>query len=270
MTLSSGIVILLLTGVSVLSAGLIVGLLTRYNSTRRQTARILMRESEASTVFLFDGDMLTDATASARQLLGRKDPRVSDLDAVMALLVRRFPDVRERLSSLPGSGRVLVAAAEQSGVIEAEYWDGLMRLTVRHQTCDIAPMQRLAIEAIEDELQTLRSIGEDAPQLIWKQDDAGTITWANRAYLNLADRISPIPEGGEPQCHRASYFLKPALWLIWPSRMFAAIPCMCPDCRKSSGSRSPVCPADWKSCISQWMRMASCGQSRRRKLLSKP
>ena len=199
MTLSSGIVILLLTGVSVLSAGIIVGLLTRYNSTRRQTARILMRESEASTVFLFDGDMLTDATASARQLLGRKDPRVSDLDAVMALLVRRFPDVRERLSSLPGSGRVLVAAAEQSGVIEAEYWDGLMRLTVRHQTSDIAPMQRLAIEAIEDELQTLRSIGEDAPQLIWKQDDAGTITWANRAYLNLADRINPIPEGGEPQ-----------------------------------------------------------------------
>lgn len=172
--------------------------LTYLNSTRRQTARVLMRESEASTVFLFDGDTLMDATASARQLLGRKDTRVSDLDAVFTLLSHRFPDLRERLSGLATSGRVIVAAAGQNGIIEAETWDGLMRLTLRHQTTDTAPLQRLAIEAIEDELQTLRSIGEDAPQLIWKQDDAGTITWANRAYLNLADRINPIPEGAEP------------------------------------------------------------------------
>lgn len=198
MPLSSGIVVLFVTCVSAVSAGLIVLGLTYLNSTRRQTARMLMREGEASTVFLFDGDALMDATASARQLLGRKDARATDLDAVYALLSHRFPDLRERLAGLTNTGRIIVAAAGQNGFVEAETWDGLMRLTLRHQTTEVAPLQRLAIEAIEDELQTLRSIGEDAPQLIWKQDDAGIITWANRAYLNLADRINPIPEGSEP------------------------------------------------------------------------
>ena len=198
MPISSGILIVFVTCISVASAGLIVWFLAYANSTRRHTARTLMRESEASTVFLFDGDALMDATPSAKQLLGRKDPRATDLDAVFARLSHRFPDLRERLAGLASTGRVIVAAAGQNGLVEAETWDGLMRLTLRHQNTETAPLQRLAIEAIEDELQTLRSIGEDAPQLIWKQDDAGTITWANRAYLNLADRISPIPEGSEP------------------------------------------------------------------------
>lgn len=198
MPISSGILVLFVTIVSVVSAGLIVMVLMYLNSARRQTARVLMRESEASTVFLFDGDTLLDATVSARQLLGRKDPRESDLAAVFALLSHRFPDLRERLQGLSASGRIIVAATGQNGIVEAESWDGLVRLTLRHQTSEAGQLQRLAIEAIEDELQTLRSIGEDAPQLIWKQDDGGTITWANRAYLNLADRISPIPEGAEP------------------------------------------------------------------------
>ena len=198
MPISSGIVVIFVTCVSVVSAGLIVIILTYLNSARRQSARVLMRESEASTVFLFDGDTLLDATASARQLLGRKDPRATDLDAVYSLLSHRFPDLRERLAGLATSGRIIVSAAAQNGLVEAETWDGLTRLTLRHQTSESAPLQRLAIEAIEDELQTLRSIGEDAPQLIWKQDDTGTITWANRAYLNLADKINPIPEGSEP------------------------------------------------------------------------
>ena len=198
MPLSSGIIVLFVTCVSIVSAGLIVLALTYLNSTRRQTARMLMREAEASTVFLFEGNSLLDATPSARQLLGRKDTRATDLDAVFALLSHRFPDLRERLAGLTTTGRIIVSSVGQNGFVEAEIWDGLLRLTLRHQTTEAAPLQRLAIEAIEDELQTLRSIGEDAPQLIWKQDDAGTITWANRAYLNLADRINPIPEGSEP------------------------------------------------------------------------
>ncbi len=198
MPLTSGIVILFVTAVSVVSAGIIVMFLTYFNAARRQTARVLMREGEASTVFLFDGDMLLDATTTARQILGRKDPRVTDLDAVYAILSRRFPNLRERLAGLTTTGRVIVNATEKNGILEAEYWDGLMRLTLMQQNSETAPLQRMAIEAIEDELQTLRSIGEDAPQLIWKQDDASTITWANRAYLNLADRINPIPEGSDP------------------------------------------------------------------------
>ena len=136
MPISSGIAVLFVTLVSVVSAGLIVMFLAYLNSHRRQTARVLMRESEASTVFLFDGDTLMDATASARQLLGRKDVRSTDLDAVYALLSHRFPDLRERLAGLATTGRVIVAATGQSGLVEAETWDGLLRLTLRHQTTD--------------------------------------------------------------------------------------------------------------------------------------
>jgi len=56
----------------------------------------------------------------------------------------------------------------------------------------------LTLAAIEDELDILRSLGENAPLLIWRQDDTGAVTWANRAYLALAEEIRPDNEATDP------------------------------------------------------------------------
>ena len=50
----------------------------------------------------------------------------------------------------------------------------------------------LTAAAMEHELETLRSIGEDSPQLIWKHDAEGVLIWANRAYIELSEEINPV------------------------------------------------------------------------------
>ena len=45
---------------------------------------------------------------------------------------------------------------------------------------------------MEHEIQTLRGIGEDSPQLIWKHDAEGVLVWANRAYIEMSEAIHPI------------------------------------------------------------------------------
>jgi PAS domain-containing protein len=81
----------------------------------------------------------------------------------------------------------------QHGWIEAEYWNGLARITlVQDKDNPDHTLDPLTASAIEHELKTLRSIGEDSPQLIWKRDAEGVLVWANRAYIELSEAIHPV------------------------------------------------------------------------------
>ncbi len=202
MPFSHTVSILLVVLVSPVSALLIVAILTALD---RPPQKRRMRRRDDPSVFLFDGGSLIDASPAARRLLEHLGGRESDLDAVVGLLEHRFPGLRQQVNDIVGDGRVRIAevgGSRVSGAIEIEYWDGLVRLTLR-PTGDggaVAQVDAMAFEALQDELETLRSIGDDAPQLIWKQDDANRVTWANRVYLALADRVAaPEPgTGAEP------------------------------------------------------------------------
>jgi len=198
MTIDSTLTLLTLVLVAILAAGGIVAGLTHWYRPRPPSARNLIRTAEAQTVFLFDDGALVDATPPARRLLRAIDRQGSDLDGLTAILARRFPDLRHQLGGLSGNAAMRVPDPVGGGEVALEYWDGLLRITLDDAAVGTAPIGNLAIAALQDEVGALRAIAEDAPQLIWKQDDNGQVTWANRAYLALVDTVCPVAEDGDP------------------------------------------------------------------------
>ncbi|WP_341212684.1 PAS-domain containing protein [uncultured Limimaricola sp.] len=184
--------LLIIVVVSTISASAIVIFLTwmaRGGQDRRGAPRA------ARSVFLFDGDCLIDASLSARRLLDRLEGTGTERDLLCALLEHRFPGLGTRLETIEGDGRFWLKARGGLGRLEVEHWSGLLRLTLDSEGATEAPIDPIAFAALQDELETLRCIGEDAPQLIWKLDEAGRLSWANRAYMRLVERLSGPPEG---------------------------------------------------------------------------
>ena len=146
-------------------------------------------------VFLFDDEVLVDATPGARQLLALGQREGSAWGRLMQVLMPRFPDLEERLSDLLDRGRLEIDSSDGRARVSAEWQEGLARLTVvdvaRHDG-DV-PIDKLTLRAMEDELDTLRTIASEVPYLTWKEDDPGRIVWANAAYLDLAEALAPKP-----------------------------------------------------------------------------
>lgn len=164
----------------------------------RTRARQLMREAENSVTLLFEGDTLVDATPAARGMLKRGGDHASDRDTLVALLSHAFPDLGDRLADAEAGGTFHLRTETGPEWIEAEYWDGLVRITIHGSDDPAGGPPALAIAAMEEELDLLRSLGEDSPQLIWRQDADGTITWANSAYLAVEGRIAQRPPDAVP------------------------------------------------------------------------
>lgn len=167
------------------------------NGKTATTARTLMHEAEDTITFLFEDDHLLDATPRARELLSCDIENSSDWEKFLMLLSGRFPHLRSQLSDLAVMGTKSISPDDgQPGWLQAEYWKGLSRLTLVQDKDDPAEtIDPLTATAMEHELQTLRSIGEDSPQLIWKRDAEGVLVWANRAYIELSEQIYPLEDG---------------------------------------------------------------------------
>ncbi len=180
-----------------MSAMTLLSLWIRMNGSVATTARTLMHEAEGTITYLFDDEHLLDATPRARELLSSDIQHNSDWEKFLLLLSARFPHLRSQLSDLAVSGTKTISPEDgQPGWIEAEYWKGLSRLTLVQDRHDpVETIDPLTASAMEHELKTLRSIGEDSPQLIWKRDADGALVWANRAYIELSEQMYPIEDG---------------------------------------------------------------------------
>lgn len=167
-------------------------------SQRRRSARL--RAQESAAMILFDGDDLVDASPAAQTLLRRYAIDGSDRVTLVKILSQRFPDLPRQLERMSGGGTLRISAANDQGELDIATWDGMLRLTLYEPSSQHAVpyVHPLTLAAIEDELDILRSLGENAPLLIWRQDDTGAVTWANRAYLALAEEIRPDSEAADP------------------------------------------------------------------------
>ena len=164
------------------------------NSRTAIIGRTLMQEAEESITFLFENEMLLDATPRARVLMEQSDDHRSDWENFLTLLSARFPHLRSQCQDLASVGKRMITPQDgQPGWIEAEYWNGIARITlVQDKDRPDEMLDPLTASAMEHELETLRSIGEDSPQLIWKYDAEGVLIWANRAYIELSEAINPV------------------------------------------------------------------------------
>ena len=178
-------------------------------SPRRETARALVDSAGPGTVFLFDGRALIDATQPAKRLLSRKERHLTDWDALLGILSRRFPDLGQHLQQLDLQGDLTLESRTGTERLHVDFCLGLTRVTLGQGAAGAGGIDSLSVTAMEEELAMLRSIAEDAPQLIWKEDDQGTVIWANQVYLNLAERVRPTCDDGDR---------------IWPQKPLLAVP----------------------------------------------
>jgi PAS domain-containing protein len=185
---------------ALLSAALIVTGLGRL--LRRGAAPAGQAPAGDDAVFLFQDGLLTDATPAARRMIAAIRSDCPSLTVVAGHLARRFPGLRERLHGaekgvITGNGGI-VAGRDGRERAHVETGHGHVRLVI-DQLGTTGPLpEQSSLTALEQEVHVLRSLAEDAPQLIWQQDDSGTLTWANRAYLALADRLAPRGHGDDP------------------------------------------------------------------------
>lgn len=157
------------------------------------------KDDGSDVSFLFEGERLVDATPAARALLAPVAEGQSDLFRLLAALGPRFPDLESRLARQTETGSAEALSADGTAVMEIAWREDRLRLRQADLETGKVEVGRQYLAALEAEAETLRSVANAAPFLIWRQDEDGTITWANTAYLDLAAQLDPeAPEDTWP------------------------------------------------------------------------
>ncbi|SEV92039.1 PAS fold [Aliiroseovarius sediminilitoris] len=161
---------------------------------RRKSLRDDADAADDQMVFLFDDETLCDATPAARQMLlaGRPDGPDTDWQRFAQLLQNRFPDLTKHMGELADLGTLTLTSSDGSNRIVAEWRSGLARIELidseSHTTSKA--MDRLSFDAMQHELESLRATSEHLPLMVWREDEGGAITWANKSYLDLAEKMN--------------------------------------------------------------------------------
>lgn len=161
---------------------------------RRKSLRDDAAASDGQLVFLFDDETLCDATPTARQMMlaGRPAGPESDWQRFAQLLHNRFPDLTRHMGDLADLGTLSLTSTDGSNRIIAEWRDWLARIELidRESHAPTKAMDRLSFDAMQHELESLRATSEHLPLMVWREDAGGAITWANKSYLDLAERMT--------------------------------------------------------------------------------
>ncbi|MBK5947286.1 hypothetical protein CCR83_12745 [Rhodobacter veldkampii DSM 11550] len=187
---------LVIVASSVASALIALMLISLAPGTGRRRASAAERPPLEETVFLFDDQLLIDATPPARALLEAAAVSGSDWARLLAFLSPRFGDVSADMASLADRGRVELVSrsdAETAAPLRllAEDVNGLARITLIDPEAEGSGVlvDGLSQRAMEDELAQLRATVDALPALAWREGPDGAVTWANRAYLLHSDAI---------------------------------------------------------------------------------
>ncbi|SIQ14156.1 PAS domain-containing protein [Paracoccus thiocyanatus] len=175
---------------AVLAGLVLLRLADRRGRARASQGRGLDRAQEP-IAFLFQGGTLVDATTPARTLLSSL-PGDGDWQRLSAWLGMRLPEFGALLPDLGGAARIEMKERGSDNplrLLAEDLGDGMLRLTLADPAAEDAGIlvDSLSLRAMEHELEILRGAMDLSPMLAWRQDRHGQITWANSAYLNLAE-----------------------------------------------------------------------------------
>ncbi|WP_424941419.1 PAS-domain containing protein [Aliiroseovarius sp. S253] len=181
-------VALVLTALTISIAALYI--LSVLDPAKDQKLRKQTAHEKDSVVFLFNDQILTDATPAGRQILDAlpKQGSGSDWQHLSHVLESRFPNLTEQVGELAELGNLSILSVDGAHRIEAEWRDGLARVQLNFDDASGgAPIvDRMTFDALRDELEGLRATAQHVPVMIWREDTNGKITWANRSYLDQA------------------------------------------------------------------------------------
>ena len=153
----------------------------------------LFESPDGGIAFLFDDEVLVNATPRARNMLCPGDYEMSDWERLTASLLPHFPNLKSEIAKLAEKGYVNLVAEKGDARLNGQWKNGLARISLvdfSNPEQDVK-LESSSYEAIQQELETLRSAAATAPVLVWRQTRSGAISWANTSYLNLAKARTP-------------------------------------------------------------------------------
>ena len=165
-------------------------------------------EQDDSLVFLLKDGEVVDTNFGARRILDTVVGPSSDAKKLRLFLSNHFEDFDTLLLSAGATGDMTGIACDGQSQVVREVAGDTVKLQVNFVS-DTGPGARdvHAMRALENELSMLRANTSAAPFLLWRQNNAGEITWVNRAYLETVRT-----------------FCEPGSELIWPlPRLFPTL-----------------------------------------------
>ncbi|WP_417262443.1 PAS-domain containing protein [Celeribacter sp.] len=188
---------LLITLAILLAGSLGVAFLVLYSlawlaSRKEEEKAIALDTQDNGIVFLFDDENLVNATPSAHSVMAAAVDVGSDWSRLLSVMITKFPTLQHEIAELAERGKIILESRDGSAVLQCEWRNGLARITlIDHETGHShIDMDRHSLMAMEQELETLRATTEHVPFLVWRELEDGTISWANSAYISLADSLS--------------------------------------------------------------------------------
>lgn len=206
-------------------------------SKRRGQVPSLVPGPLEQAIFLFDDRDLVDATTPAKALLDSIPGPGSAWNKLSRYLADRIHSFNVEIASLAERGELTLAGNPGQDLrLHAEWLDGIARLTVTDLQAEgqAVLIDTLSQRAQEDEITSLREALGAAPVLVWRQNDEGTVTWANNAYLDCVAEQKDLDQDD----------------MTWPiPAIFPTAGCdTSPGPRRQMVRKSPGSAARWYEC----------------------
>ena len=177
---------LILLTIAVLA--IVVGLRSQWHITTRAAAvdpEPVMAPS--GPVFLFHGDQLIDTTQDAQQMIAPFN-LIPERDAMIHVLDPEFPGLAGYLDTTEQKPCRIGHRQYDTMWIEVDWPLGQLRVAV----CGALPTEAdgaapvpFATSQQAGELALLRDVLRHTPQLIWRTDGDGKVTWSNQAHADF-------------------------------------------------------------------------------------
>lgn len=165
---------------------------------RQPRARAFDPADDEDMVFLFEDELLVDASDAARDLLARSSHPGSDWARLAAVLAPQFPDLDARMAPLADAGALtLHAEGEDALRLTAEALpSGRTRIALADPLAEggRVVLDAFSHRALQREVADLRAAVSAAPVLMWRRAADGRVTWANDAYLSAARNVLDVTE----------------------------------------------------------------------------
>lgn len=193
--LFTGMVLLAISMFSAFSAVMLIG--RRKPDTARVAAlpRPISRlaGNPGKTVFLFAGTRLVDATPGALLFIEAPVDKNAVWQRLQAKLEPDFPGACDHLGELAKHDTEFDLFGDSSCLLSGRVDDGQIRIELAALDASPAPVsiEQAALGNQVKELARLREIVELSPMLVWRQAIDGSISWANKAYLDLLTNVHP-------------------------------------------------------------------------------
>ncbi len=166
----------------------------QYRALMSQRALPASTDPDA-TIFLVDRAQLVDASPAARDYLAMLSGGQWSYRQLSGHLCKAFPEFQDAMLTLPRRRMQTLTSRDRTQALTLTMEGQRTRIAITTAEKDVVTLDRGSHGHIEAELESLRAMGDSLAFPAWRQSREGAISWANRAYLDLARRAKGADAG---------------------------------------------------------------------------